>query len=220
MNAPPGEQIRGIAIPLPPGERVRWTGAPDWRSLALHTFHARKIAIYFAVLLLWRAAGALSEPAADVYFLAGAVPLVVLGMVAIACSIGLGWLTERTSVYAVTDRRVVMKIGIVVPQLFNIPFRQIESAGVRAFGDGTGDIALRLAGPDRIAYFQLWPHARGWRLGKPEPALRSIRNADEIGHLLREAWQKVVAEERGSDAAPVAWRDRMDHHAPPVAVAS
>lgn len=218
MTTAPGEQIRGIAIPLPAGERIRWTGTPDWSSLARHAFHVRKIMLYFALLLLWRAAGAIGQAEAVTYFLAGAIPLVVLGCFAIGCAFGLAYLTQRTSVYAITDRRVVMRIGIVIPQLFNIPFRQVESAGVRAFPDGSGDIALALAGSDRIAYFQLWPHARGWRIARPHPALRSVPNAAEVGAMLREAWQSVVDEAPAILSPAAGWHEPERAEAEPAGV--
>jgi hypothetical protein len=38
-----------------PGEHVVWQGAPDWRSLAVHAFHVRKIALYFVFMLALQA---------------------------------------------------------------------------------------------------------------------------------------------------------------------
>ena len=45
------EAAPGLPSALPAGERVVWQGAPDWRSLAVHAFHVRKVAIYFALML-------------------------------------------------------------------------------------------------------------------------------------------------------------------------
>jgi hypothetical protein len=45
------EVAPGLPSALPPGERVVWQGPPDWRSLAVHAFHVRKIAVYFALML-------------------------------------------------------------------------------------------------------------------------------------------------------------------------
>ena len=45
------EAAPGLPSALPPGERILWQGAPDWRSLAVHAFHVRKIALYFVFML-------------------------------------------------------------------------------------------------------------------------------------------------------------------------
>ena len=46
------EAAPGLPEPLPRGERLLWQGRPDWRQLALHAFHVRKLAFYFAFMLL------------------------------------------------------------------------------------------------------------------------------------------------------------------------
>ena len=45
------EAAPGLPEPLPAGERILWQGAPDWRALAVHVFHVRKLAAYFAGIL-------------------------------------------------------------------------------------------------------------------------------------------------------------------------
>ncbi len=70
-----------------------------------------------------------------------------------------------------------MRIGIVLTLTLNLPFRVIESAGLRTYADGTGDIPLSLAGKEKIAIIHLWPHARPWRFARPEPMLRAIPDA-------------------------------------------
>ena len=43
------EAAPGLPSDLPPGERVVWQGAPDWKRLAIHAFHVRKVALHFAL---------------------------------------------------------------------------------------------------------------------------------------------------------------------------
>ena len=45
------EAAPGLPEPLPPGERIVWQGAPDWRVLALHAYHLRQLAGYFGVMM-------------------------------------------------------------------------------------------------------------------------------------------------------------------------
>lgn len=181
------EPVWGLPERLPGGERMLWQGSPDWRTLAIEVFHVRAVALYFAVLLAWRGtttaydgAGAL-DTAVTVLTL---VPLALLGVGLLAT---MAWLSARTSVYTVTDRRVVLRIGIVLSVSFNLPYGRLESAALRPLAGGHGDIALTLAPPDRIAYLHLWPHARPWRLAQPEPMLRGVPEAARVAALLADA---------------------------------
>jgi hypothetical protein len=91
-----------------------------------------------------------------------------------------------------------MRIGIVLTLTFNLPLRTIESAALRRTADGHGDLVLALRGPDRIAYLHLWPHARPWRLGRPEPMLRAVPDAERVARELSRVW----AAANGQDAVP------------------
>lgn len=194
MSAPAGERIRGVPAPLPPGERVRWQGAPEWRALAVHVFHLRKLAIYFALLLAWRAVLATGEARPVAYFAVGAVTLAACFAAAAGMAVLLAVLSARSTTYAITDRRLVMQVGMVLPATVNVPLRQVQSADVRAYRDGTGDLAVRMEGSDRLAYFLLWPHARPWRLNPTEPALRCVPDPHDVGEILRQAVAACVDE--------------------------
>jgi hypothetical protein len=100
----------------------------------------------------------------------------------------LAWLTARTAVYTVTDRRVVMRIGIVLTLTFNLPLRTIETAALRMGPSGHGDIVLALKGPDHIAWLHLWPHARPWHITRTQPMLRAIPPAAGVASVLQQAW--------------------------------
>ena len=181
------EPVRGLPERLPVGERILWQGTPDWRSLAVRAFHARKLALYFAILLVGRAATVVwggDSPAQAAIAVLWLLPVAAaaVGLVGVVA-----WMMARAAVYTITDRRVVMRIGVVLEVTFNLPFRVIESAGVRVFDDGTGDIALVLAGHDRIAYAHLWPHVRPWRLARTEPMLRTVPHAAEVADILARA---------------------------------
>jgi hypothetical protein len=182
-----GERIQGIDAPLPPGERVRWEGRPSFASLARQAFHVRTVLVYFGVLALVRVGAGVAgrQPAPTVMVAAASV--FALGLLAAGLSLLLAWLSARTTVYAITDRRVVLKVGMVVSGTVNIPFRLIDKVDTRRYRDGTVDFALCLSGEERIPYSQLWPYARPWRLNRPEPMLRSVPGGDEVGVILRDA---------------------------------
>jgi hypothetical protein len=188
------EAAHGLPEPLPSGERILWQGAPDWRTLAVQVMHVRTLAIYFALMLAWRVATVLSDGGG----LSGAALSVALLLPLALIALGLlslfAWLTSRTAVYTLTDRRVVMRVGIVLSVTFNLPHRMLSSAGLRANADGTGDIALQLAPGEQIAYLHLWPHARPWQVKRTEPMLRAIPDAARVGQMLAAAISAVPVE--------------------------
>jgi hypothetical protein len=94
----------------------------------------------------------------------------LLAAIAVGLVSLIAWFTARTTVYTLTDKRVVMRIGIVLTMSLNLPLRRVEAADLKTTGR-QGDISLRLLKPDHIAYLHLWPHARAWRLARPEPTL-------------------------------------------------
>eukprot|EP01030_Chromulinospumella_sphaerica_P031732 gene31732-32387_t len=81
-----------------------------------------------------------------------------------------------------------MRVGIVLTLTFNLPLRKLAAAAIRPQAGGHGDIALTLKGEDRIAYLNLWPHARPWLLKQPQPSLRCVPDAQKIGALVLQAW--------------------------------
>ena len=182
----------GLPAPLPPGERLLWRGAPDWRVLAGRSFHLRKVAVYFGVLIVWRFVtalvdgGTLGTAAATTLW---TVPLAGLAMGLIAL---LSWLVASNTVYTLTDRRVVMRVGVVLTVTFNLPLRRIEAARLHALPGGAGDIALVLHAEDRIGYIHLWPHARPWHFARTEPMLRALPDAAAVSRLLADALQRSL----------------------------
>jgi len=185
---------------IPEGERVLWYGRPEWVSLARHAWRADLVAAYFGALAIWNAVVD-SEAGA----MAAAIALgktLALGLVALGLLCLLAWLSARTTLYVVTSRRIVMKVGIALPIFFNIPYSQIASAALRTFTDGTGEIPLALAAGRRIALLHLWPHARPFHFGNPQPALRCIADADEVAQTLRQAMTAEAQTRLGVANAP------------------
>jgi hypothetical protein len=182
----PVTHIRGVTEPLPVGETVLWQGSPTRSAMARHVFHTRALTGYFAVVITgWVLSqrGSITPQAFnDMLTLQVSLALAVIGFAHF-----LAWLSARTTVYAVTDQRVVLKVGMVLPMTINIPFRFVEGASVRLFGDGTGQIALQLPAKERLAYLALWPHVRPWRYTRPEPMLRGLTDPSAVGTVLRDA---------------------------------
>jgi len=181
------EAAPGLPEPLPRGERLLWQGAPDWRVLAREAMHTRMLSIYFAVLLALRGATVLAHDGSPIEAIEAILWLLPLAGVAIAMLSLLAWLIARTSVYTITDKRVVMRIGVVLSITFNLPYSKIDAAGMRMNADGSGDVTLLLDDADRIAYVHLWPHARPWHLKRTQPMLRALPQARTVAALLSSA---------------------------------
>ncbi len=183
---------------LPEGEIILWQGAPDWRDLAWRVYHLREASAYFVLLMTWRGfstwweTGLLSQAALAV------TPLLLPAGLCAAILVLIAWMSARTTLYTVTDRRLVLKIGIALPTTFNLPFSAIGSAVIRESGRGRGDIGVEIASGDKLAYLMLWPHARPWRLRKPEPMLRAVPECGKVAQLLAFGLRKAAGQPAGA----------------------
>jgi hypothetical protein len=201
--------------PLPSNEKILWQGSPDWRAMARRVFFLRALTIYFVAILAIRGTLVLVDGGTAMAALKAVLLVAPLAVLALGTLLGVAIMTARTAVYTITDKRVVMRIGIVLNVTFNLPFRRIASAGINDTGNGTGDITLALAGDDKIGFAHLWPHSRPWRLARPEPMLRCVPNAKEVGQILSRAWSESTG--RAIGTAPNAGAESTADAARPVA---
>jgi hypothetical protein len=184
------EAAPGLPEPLPASEKILWQGSPDWRVLGNEAFHLKTLSIYFALmvalqaLLSWDATLGLSKN------LMALITSTLLACVALGLLALTAWLSASTTLYTITDKRIVMRIGIVLTLTFNLPFSRIQAAQIKNSKNGKGNIAVDLQGPDRIAYLHLWPHARPWHLKQPQPMLRALPEVANVGSLLQASWEK------------------------------
>lgn len=191
------EPIPGLPGVPPPGERILWQGSPDRRALARTALHARAVAAYFGLLaLVALASGGLSGAAVTVAGGATAVGLLNL----------FAWAVARSTVYTLTNRRVVIRTGVAIPKCLNIPLALIGSValaerGAKGMG-GTGDVVLATGGEKRIGWLLLWPHVRPWRFHRPEPMLRAL--PDAAGVAARIGRTCLAAQPHGALHAPEA----------------
>lgn len=151
--------------------------------MAFRVFYLRAILFYWvatALILLGTGRGT-GGLAADLTW------LVVVAVLGSALIFGLAETFRRTTTYALTDRRVVLRIGAALPAVLNLPLDRIDQVDFRDLGGGTGDIVLTPAGDDRIGWLFLWPHVKPWQARDPLPALRAIPNAAHVGQQIAEA---------------------------------
>ncbi len=205
---------------LPEGERLLWQGTPEWYGLALRAFHVKSVILYFGALLAlhgvtswWSGADIKSTATAGAWLL---IPM-VSGPALLAL---FAWLTCRTTHYAITNRRVLMRFGIALPVTLNIPFRQVSGAALKLYDDGTGDIPLTTSGENQLAYILLWPHARPWRFQSAEPMLRAVPHAADVAEILAAALKSASASSMPSPGAAPDYQDSAAAAFAPAAAAA
>lgn len=185
------ESQPGLPEPLPQGEQVLWQGAPDWRLLAVHVFHVRPLAavsVLFAVLSL---VVGLAHGAPAPYLVLAALVPPAAGGVAIGLAALSAWLVARVSCYTVTDARVVLRVGLIVPVNLNIPFAEITDVAMRPHPGGSADLPLSVRSYKRISYMLLWPHVRPTQFKRPQPMLRAVRDGERAAEVLVSALRRA-----------------------------
>jgi len=168
-------------------EDVIWRGKPEPFRHAASAFHTNSVVLYFAAL-------AVIGFAMD--GLGSAVTLVVMGLAAMAILLALGIYSARNSAYILTNHRLMILTGLAVEKRVSIPLKRIASANLRTRSKGYGDILLELNGDHRLSYLLLWPHARSFRVWKPQPLLRAVPEAATIAAQLAEACAEFAPIER------------------------
>ncbi|MEL7281466.1 MAG: photosynthetic complex putative assembly protein PuhB [Pseudomonadota bacterium] len=185
------EPILGLPEYLPEGEEMLWQGRPDWWVLAKEALVVRWVIGYFVVLAFWRV-GTLLDQGPFATVITAAIPFLACGAVAAGILMLIAYVLARTTVYTITNRRVVMRIGAALTITLNLPFKQIKNAELDLRKSGTGTIALDLDQRTRLSYLVCWPHVRPWSIRQTKPALRCIRNAQQVGELLAEVAEAEI----------------------------
>lgn len=185
------EPTYGLPERLPFGEHIIWQGSPNLGLLASSAFHFKKLMLYFACLLLGAAWAPLAANQGLLAILDSTKWVVLISFICMSTLWGLCWLTTQTTVYTLTNKRLVMRLGIVLTVTFNLPLKQIAAANILLLEEGFGNISLALKGSDRIAWLNLWPSVRPWRIRKPEPTLRAIANVEELAIQLQQVWAQA-----------------------------
>jgi hypothetical protein len=161
------EPIPGLPGNLPPGESIQWQGSPDWQTLARAVFHTRLVAVWFIFV-------------ASLAFVGGGTGLKGAVVTLAVASLGLGLLyflaraSARSTIYTLTNRRVVMRFGVALPKCINLPLKAIGAADVRMLGNGQIDIVLRPTQRFPLGWLQMWPHVQPWKVAQPQPMLRAV----------------------------------------------
>ena len=145
MNEFEIQRALDLPAPLPADERLLWIGAPKWTGIARNVFHVPALAVYFVAVIgahaLWVSANGAGWTEAAL----SAARLAPLGVIAL-CLFGiLAWMMARTTCYAITDRRVIMRIGVALSLTMNIPLRWQRRLATDTWWSGQDGLPAPLA---------------------------------------------------------------------------
>ena len=106
------ETAEGLPHQLPDGEKVLWHGRPQSKLLARFVLKTRWIGVYFLILAAWAAFAGSAGGWWESAFAAGV--LLLIGTFVIALLEAFAWGVQRTTRYVITDRRLVMRVGVAL----------------------------------------------------------------------------------------------------------
>ena len=104
------EPIEGLPELLPKGEVILWQGRPNWLQLTIESLNLWWIIGYFGLLATWRLLTVID------YMPLGTAISVIIPFLFIAAVAGLllcivGYVQAKATLYTITNKRVVMRIG-------------------------------------------------------------------------------------------------------------
>ena len=115
------------------------------------------------------------------------LPFLALGLIVTLLLMLVGFIQANATVYTITNKRVVMRIGAALTVTLNLPFTEIENAAIASSSKNFGSIAIDTKQDAKFSFLVLWPHVRAWHFKKPQPSLRCIPNAAEVAEILSNA---------------------------------
>ena len=123
------EPIKGLPELLPKGEVILWQGRPNWLQLTIESLNLWWIIGYFGLLATWRFLTVID------YMPLGTAISVIIPFLFIAVFAGLllcivGYVQAKATLYTITNKRVVMRIGAALTITLNLPFTKIDNAAV------------------------------------------------------------------------------------------
>ncbi|MBC7433309.1 MAG: PH domain-containing protein [Rubritepida sp.] len=191
-----GEPVTGLPEALPAGETMLWQGRPETVSFAVRALGLRGLSLYFGGLLLLQAGIGFGQGGGLVEVGGGLVISAAIGLTCLALLWFIGRAAARATIYTITDKRVVFRVGIALPMVINLPFTVIGSVARAARADGTEDVELTIVKPASISWVALWPHVQFGSILRAKPVLRALPQKAGVAQLLARALA-------GSAGAPV-----------------
>lgn len=187
MRLSEAEQRAGLTDPLPAGETILWQSAPAEKRMGASIFHYRWLMLYVAGAMVLAMFGARQSGYPFGQALAMATLAIPLAAIGFALLEAIGRLSARASTYTLTNRRLILKIGIALDMTVSIPLSAVTDAAIRHGRGRSGDIALTVKDTGGVGYVGLWPHARPWHYSVPSPMLRALPDVEHAAMIIGDA---------------------------------
>ena len=192
------EVHKNILDAIPEGESILWKGKPSFWGFSWYFFGLKLLAFYLIILSVVFAAR-LTVTDFFTAFIVDFLPFLLSGILTSFILMALAKIQSQSSVYIITENRVIIKSGAALSFLISMPFKKIKAVNLQKRKGSLGTISFELNSGKRVPYISCWPSVRPWRFKKTEPAFSCIENVDEVATILR----KSVMAGRVSLQAPV-----------------
>ena len=176
-----------IAYSLPEDESLIWQGRPEAKAIATRAMYLWYVVAYLLGLALLRTGYLVMSDAPISEWSALLAWQLLASLFIVGVLLGLSLVYGKSTIYTLTNRRVILRTGAAVQIHVNFPLEQIASADLQVFSDGTGDIALKLENSDRLYWLLLWPNVRSWWVRPLQPLLRGLRDFELAASALASA---------------------------------
>ena len=188
-NTPP----KDILSVIPKDEKIIWYGKPDIRRFCLTALGLKYIFIYLIIIfcsIIYSRSGDLNFiKIIEVLF-----PYIISSFLAVLLLIAVGVSQVLPTVYVITSKRVIIRSGLALIFMLNVPFDKIVSIDKNIYRDGCGNISFKLLSKSRIPFFASWPSVRPWFFSNPQPTFRCIADVEIIALKLSEAARSRISE--------------------------
>ena len=192
------EVHKNILDAIPEGESILWKGKPSFWGFSWYFFGLKLLAFYLIILSVVFAAR-LTVTDFFTAFVVDFLPFLLSGILTSFILMALAKIQSQSSIYIITENRVIIKSGAALSFLISMPFKKIKAVNLQKRKGSLGTISFELNSGKRVPYISCWPSVRPWRFKKTEPAFSCIENVDEVATILR----KSVMAGRVSLQAPV-----------------
>ena len=176
-----------LAESLPEDEMLIWQGRPEAKAIAIRAMYLWYVVAYLLGLALLRTGYLVMGDAPVSEWSALLAWQLLASLFVVGIILGLAAVYGKSTIYTLTNRRVILRTGAAVPIHVNFPLEQIASADLKVFSDGTGDIALKLENSDKLYWLLLWPNVRSWWVRPLQPLLRGLRDFELAASSLASA---------------------------------
>ena len=118
------EPIRGLPERPPEGEVILWQGQPNWLRLTVDSLNLWWVLAYFIFLFVWRFISVSDLMPIDQALLVS-FPFLALALIVALLLLLVGFIQAKATVYTITNKRIVMRIGAALTLTLNLPFTEI-----------------------------------------------------------------------------------------------